>query len=177
LLLNFKTGIEATMKSVIIVRHAKSSWDDQSLADIDRPLNERGERDAPRMANRLKERNVHPQQMISSPALRAISTCRDFAKVLGFPEEQIQKVTSVYHAGSDTLLDVLRHARELDSDGPLMLFGHNPGLTDFVNELLDEEIDNIPTTGVVAAKLNITRWKDATAGCGTLEYFDYPKLR
>jgi phosphohistidine phosphatase len=162
------------MKSLIVVRHAKSSWDDHSIADIDRPLNERGERDAPRMARRLKERRVHPQKMISSPAVRAMATCREFAETLGFPIDQITSVKSVYHAGADTLFDVLRQLKD-SVDGPVLLFGHNPGLTDFVNDLLDEEIDNIPTTGIVACTLNIDSWSEVRPGCGVLEYFDYPK--
>jgi len=129
------------------------------------------------MARRLKERGVLPKQMISSPALRAITTCLEFARVLNFPANQIQEVRRVYHASSDTLLNVVHQAGEVDSDRPIMLFGHNPGLTDFVNDLLDEAIDNIPTSGVVGAKLDIATWKEAVAGCGTLEYFDYPKLK
>jgi len=129
------------------------------------------------MAKRLKERGVHPQQMISSPALRAMTTCEEFARVLGFPVEHIQSVKAVYHAGSGTLLDLLKQVKEMKSSGPVILFGHNPGLTDFANELLHEDIDNIPTTGVVSASLNINAWAEAAAGCGTLEYFDYPKKK
>jgi len=163
------------MKHLIIVRHAKSSWDNSSLADINRPLNERGEKDAPRMARRLAERSVHPQQMISSPAVRAMTTCEEFAKVLRFPGEQVQSLKPVYHASADTLFGVVRQIREMKSDGPVMLFGHNPGLTDFANDLLDEDFDSIPTTGVVSAKLDIRTWSEAGPGCGTLEFFDYPK--
>ena len=162
------------MKSLIVVRHAKSSWDDHSLADIDRPLNERGKRDAPRMARRLKDRKIHPQTMISSPAVRTMATCREFAQTLGFPPDQIKSVKSVYHAGADTLFDVLRQLED-PGDGPVLLFGHNPGLTDFVNDLLDEEIDNVPTTGIVACKLKIDNWSEVGPSCGVLEYFDYPK--
>lgn len=165
------------MKRLIIVRHAKSSWDDPALGDIERPLNERGERDAPAMAKRLKERSVHPQRMITSPARRAADTCLEFSKVLGFPKANIQTIKSVYHAGPDTLFDVLRQITDSKGDDLTMLFGHNPGLTDFVNELLDEDIDNVPTTGVVACTLNISHWTDIKPGCGVVEYFDYPKRK
>lgn len=166
-----------TMKHLIIVRHAKSSWEDHTLSDLQRPLNERGEKDAPRMAKHLKERGVHPQQMLSSPAVRAITTCEEFARVLGFPVGQIQSVKALYHAGADTLFGLLRQVKEMKGSGPVILFGHNPGLTDFVNDLLNEEIDNIPTTGVVDATLSIDAWADAIPGCGTLDYFDYPKKK
>ena len=83
-------------------------------------------------------------------------------------------VKSVYHAGADTLFDVLRQLG-YSGNGPVMLFGHNPGLTDFVNDLLDEEIDNVPTTGIVACNLKIDNWSEIGPGCGDLEFFDYPK--
>lgn len=104
-----------------------------------------------------------------------MTTCEVFAKVLDFPADQIQSVKSVYHAGADTLMELLRQVKEIKSDGPVMLFGHNPGLTDFVNDLLDEDFHNIPTTGLVSARLSIHTWAEASAGCGSLEYFDYPK--
>jgi phosphohistidine phosphatase len=163
------------LKSLIIIRHAKSSWDDPSMHDFDRPLNERGERDAPAMAKRLKKRDIYPQQMLSSPAVRAITTCLKFAEVLKFPVNQIVHEKAIYHAGAEALFEVIQRTKELDSTGPVLLFGHNPGLTDFVNELLDEEIDNIPTTGVVSCKLSIEWWAKARPGCGKLEFFDYPK--
>lgn len=163
------------MKRIIIVRHAKSSWNDPTLRDFDRPLNKRGERDAPAMAKRLKERGIHPQQMLSSPAVRALTTCLKFAEVLDFPASQILQDKEIYHAGSETLFAVVQRIKEVNSTGPVLLFGHNPGLTDFVNELLEEDIDNIPTAGVVSCTLSIDWWARAAPSCGKLEFFDYPK--
>jgi phosphohistidine phosphatase len=163
------------MKHLVIVRHAKSSWDHPALDDIDRPLNERGIADAPVMARRLKDRSLYPQQMISSPAVRAITTCLAFANVMGFPHERILREKRIYHADVDQLLDVIRNIEDMQGDQPVFLFGHNPGLTDLVNELLDENIDNVPTTGVVSCTLQIENWAEADVSCGELDFFDYPK--
>ncbi len=78
------------MKTLIIVRHAKSSWDNPDLKDIERPLNDRGEKDAPKMAKRLKEREITPDLLLSSPAVRAIETCRHIAMILEYPLEKIE---------------------------------------------------------------------------------------
>lgn len=165
------------MKKLIIVRHAKSSWENSILADFDRPLNERGIVDAPTMAKRLKVRDIYPQQMISSPAVRAITTCKAFAEVLGFPMQTIREDKAIYHASADQLMSVIQSIEELKSDQPVFMFGHNPGLTDLVNDLLDENIDNVPTTGVVSCVLNIRKWEDVCPSCGKLDFFDYPKRK
>jgi phosphohistidine phosphatase len=96
------------MKTLIIVRHAKSSWDDPELSDFNRPLNERGQLDAPRMAKRFKEKEITANAMISSPAVRALTTCRVFAGILGFAEERIQQSKELYHAGDEMILKVVR---------------------------------------------------------------------
>jgi phosphohistidine phosphatase len=161
------------MKTLYIVRHAKSSWADMSLSDFDRPLNERGERDAPRMGKRLKEKRVVPDLMLSSPAKRALATCRKISTVLGYAEEKIVTDKKLYHADEDTLLSVIRLTN--DKHDVVLLFGHNPGLTDFANELATTNIDNIPTCGIVACKFQIDSWKEVDWGKGQLLFFDFPK--
>ena len=161
------------MKTLIVVRHAKSSWDDREIPDIDRPLNGRGKRDAPRMAKRLKEKEVTIDIVVTSPAVRTVATCDIFVDTLSLPKKSVELVRELYHAGDEVILGVIR--RFNDKNGVAMLFGHNPGLTDFVNNLLEEEIDNIPTTGIVCCRLMIEKWSDAIWGCGKMEFFDYPK--
>lgn len=165
------------MKKLYLVRHAKSSWDDPDQPDFDRPLNKRGKKDAPRMAKRLKEKRVTPDIMISSPAQRAIDTCKEFAKTLDYKKDKIATTRSLYHANEDQILKVLKDLKDLpkDDEEVVLLFGHNPGLTEFANSLLNADIDNIPTCGIVAATLNIDKWKDAHFGCGRLDFFDFPK--
>jgi phosphohistidine phosphatase len=163
------------MKTLYIVRHAKSSWDDESLPDFDRPLNDRGKRDAPSMAKRLKEKSVHPDLMYSSPARRALSTAKRMAKILGYDNEKIRTDRRLYHADSDLIISVLQEIK--NKHNIVFIFGHNPGLTDFVNALMNEKlfIDNVPTCGVVAFSIDIDDWKNLKLKSGKMLFFDYPK--
>jgi phosphohistidine phosphatase len=164
------------MKTLYIVRHAKSSWDDPGLADFDRPLNERGKKDAPRMGKRLKKKDVHPQLMLSSPAKRAYSTSKKIAEVLGYEATNIKTDEDLYHAEPGVILSVLK--RISDNVSVVVVFGHNPGFTEFVNELgTDTDIDNIPTCGVVAFSLPIDSWKEIRFKSGKQLFFDYPKSK
>ncbi|MBX2915716.1 MAG: histidine phosphatase family protein [Cyclobacteriaceae bacterium] len=167
------------MKKLILIRHAKSSWDDPELDDFDRPLNKRGQKDAPRMGKRLKEKRVTPDIMISSPAERALATCIAIAKVLNFDQSKIKTERKLYHASEDEILNVLRNLKDSprDSEEVVLLFGHNPGLTEFANSLLNQTIDNIPTCGVVGAELVVKRWQDVSFGCGNILFFDFPKSK
>ncbi|HEY5822946.1 MAG TPA: histidine phosphatase family protein [Cyclobacteriaceae bacterium] len=165
------------MKQLIIVRHAKSSWDNPLLSDFDRPLNKRGETDAPRMGKKIKDRKIVPDLMISSPANRAITTCKVFCDALEFPVDRIHIEKKLYHASEDYILSLLKTVKDhpRDKDEVVIIFGHNPGLTEFTNSLFSEDIDNIPTCGVVGGVLSIPSWKELKWGCGKLEFFDYPK--
>jgi phosphohistidine phosphatase len=165
------------MKKLIIVRHAKSSWDNPLLSDFDRPLNKRGEKDAPRMAKRLKERKIVPDVIITSPAIRALTTCREFCKELHYPADRILQEKNLYHATEDQILSVLKTVKDhpRDSEEVVVLFGHNPGLTDFANALLNEEIENIPTCGIVGCTISVKNWRALDFGSGHLDFFDFPK--
>jgi phosphohistidine phosphatase len=163
------------MKKLYIVRHAKSSWDDSDLSDFDRPLNERGKRDAPVMAERLLIKGIKPDLLVASDARRAFSTAKRFASVLGYSKNEIKKEHRLYHAGESAILEIVRGLP--DSANIVLLFGHNPGLTDFVNELSkDGDVtDNIPTAGIVAFELPTASWRDVNFKTGEFILFDYPK--
>lgn len=166
------------MKTLYIIRHAKSSWDDTSLDDFDRPLNERGKKDAPRMAKRLNERSVTPDLMLSSPAKRALSTCRKIAEVLKYSEDKIKTEKNLYHASADGILKVIKDIK--DKHEVVLLFGHNPGLTDFVNDFMEDDnhfIDNLPTCGVVCFRIDVDFWSSVRFGEGRFEFFDFPKSK
>lgn len=163
------------MKMLYIIRHAKSSWDSPLLNDFDRPLNERGERDAPRMGKRLKEKKPVVDLFLSSPAKRAFTTAEKIAEFLNYPEEKIKTDRALYHAEDGEILQIVKELS--DKHDVVFLFGHNPGLTDFVNRLTDAVIDNVPTCGVVACKLNIESWRQTDWGTGKVEFFDYPKKK
>lgn len=166
------------MKKLYLIRHAKSSWDNPNGNDFDRPLNERGKREAPQMAKLLKQRKVLPDRLITSPALRAWTTCEIFANVLNVDQHKIEKTEKLYHASPDTWLSILRGLKEhpADKEDVVLMFGHNPGITEFANELLSVTIDNIPTCGIVSATLKIKTWKEIGLGSGTMDAFDYPKI-
>lgn len=163
------------MKTLYIIRHAKSSWDSPALHDFERPLNKRGERDAPAMAKRLKEKNVLPDRMLSSPANRALTTCKTFANILAFSTSKIVTDQALYHAGEETILEIIRKTPSFVNT--LLIFGHNPGFTDFANELCNERITNIPTTGIVGCSLTISSWNSIDWGKGEMFLFDYPKRK
>lgn len=161
------------MKRLYLVRHAKSSWKNPELDDFDRPLNKRGKRDAPLMGQRLREANVRPDLIISSPAKRARKTAKIIAAQIEYPGKKIQWTESLYAAGTLTLLQIL-HKIE-DSVEQLMLVGHNPGLTLLAELLTSEAVDNIPTSGAFALDLDIESWSQTGEGSGIPVFFDYPK--
>ena len=161
------------MKSLTIVRHAKSSWKDRGLSDRERPLNKRGNRDAPIMGQRLAAAGIRPSQIISSPAVRAWTTARIFAKELGYPTEFLQREDGLYLASLDNLLDVI--ATQDSGFNNLMLFGHNPGLTDLVNYLVPGLTNNLPTAGVVSVELDCDDWMLYDKPPVELILHDYPK--
>lgn len=165
------------MKTLYVIRHAKSSWDIPDISDFDRPLNDRGRRDAPRMAKRMKERHVNPDLMLSSPATRALSTCKRFAEIMGYAKGKIKTDHTLYHANEDEILSVIRNVK--DKHSVLMVFGHNPGLTDFVNQLSREDnfIGNLPTCGIVSFTFDVERWQDVGFGNGQFVFFDFPKSK
>ena len=165
------------MKTLYIIRHAKSSWDAMNVDDFERPLNERGKRDAPRMAKRLKEKEIHPDLMITSPAKRALSTSKRIAKILGYPKQNISEERQLYHPDEETILPVVQKFN--NKFAHIILCSHNPGLTEFVNTLMDGEvdIDNVPTCGIVALRFETEQWSEINWGLGKLLFFDYPKSK
>ncbi len=160
------------MKKLILIRHAKSAWDDPSLADHDRPLGERGLRDAPMMAKRLNKRGIQADLMISSSALRAKETAKFVAKELGYSKDKIVLESSLFHASPHSILKYLRS--QDDQDDTILIFGHNPGFTDFVT-YLGADIDNLPTAGQFGFKLNSGHWADLKPENIEVWFFDYPK--
>jgi phosphohistidine phosphatase len=161
------------MKMIYVIRHAKSSWDDLGLNDFKRPLNERGKKDVPRMASRLKEQNIVVDLILSSPAERAFATSKVMASALTYAQKDIKTDPRIYLAAESTLLAVLREIDDAHTN--VMIVGHNPGLTEFINQLMSLSMGAIPTCGVVAAKLTIASWKELGWGCGRQEFFYSPK--
>ena len=161
------------MRELYILRHAKSSWDDLTLADFDRPLNSRGREDAPLMGRHLAKLEIKPDLILSSPAKRAKKTAKIVAKELAYEKKEIEFVEMIYEASVQSLLYLL--AQLPKSAERVMLVGHNPGLTQLANALGDTMIDNIPTAGVVGIALQLSKWEESHRAKGHTILFDYPK--
>jgi len=160
------------MKTLFLVRHAKSSRDDPSLADRDRPLDDRGRQDAPKMGKRLARRDVKPDLVLSSPALRALTTAQLFAEAVGYQPKDIVTDDRLYASSADDLLAVIRALdKKLDR---VMLFGHNPEFTDLAHRLSSEIID-MPTCAVVELDFDTKTWSDVGKVKLAKVIFDYPK--
>lgn len=161
------------MKTVCLVRHAKSSWKNVDSSDIERPLNKRGEHDAPFMATLIKNKISIPDIILSSPAVRAYSTAKIFAEILDYPIDKIKIDSNIYESGAKYVLKDLKGLSE--SISKVMIFGHNPDITYLASHLTGEYIDNIPTCGVAGIDFDIKEWKKLDEKSGKLKFFEYPK--
>ncbi len=159
------------MKYLYIIRHAKSDWDNQ-LQDFDRPLNQRGKNDAPKMGKHLKENFDFPDLMISSSANRAISTARLIANELEYSLDKIIENKNLYHASPQSILKVLWEvAPEVET---IFLFGHNPGLSDLVSYLTDEPTE-LKTCCVAKLDFEMDDWNGLVAGTCILKTYISPR--
>ena len=165
--------MSSVMKTLLIIRHAKSSWDNVNLNDIDRPLNDRGKRDGPAMAARLIKAGVRIDLFVSSPAKRARHTAELFAHTFGRKEKDIVLVPQLYHAQVQDFKEVV--AGLDDRYDSVALFSHNPGITAFANILSSVRLDNMPTCSIFAVTGTATSWKELLQTGTTFWFFDYPK--
>lgn len=161
-------------KTLLLIRHAKSSWEIGTLTDFERPLNDRGIKDAPAMAKRLKSQNLHIDAFVSSPAKRAKKTAEFFADVYLQNNDAIIFISKLYHADTNAFFDVISNLD--DSLNAVAVFSHNIGITEFANLLTDTvKVDYIPTCGIFAVKINTPKWADFKKAKKEFLFFDYPK--
>lgn len=162
------------MKTLYIVRHAKSSWADLSTQDIDRPLNQRGRRDAPVISSKCMELKYIPELIITSNAKRAQETAEYFIKKFGLSDSETQVNGKLYHAPEDTYFE----EAQLVDDGinAIMMFGHNPGITYLANNISEKYIDNVPTCGVLVITSTASSWVDIDPMNCKLINFIFPKM-
>lgn len=158
------------MKTIYFIRHAKSNWKDQEIKDFDRPLNKRGKKDAPLMANRLKHFNTRPDLILASPALRAKKTAQIICETL---KCDVVYEPRLYESSVTTYLEILR---TLPKDiKTLFIIAHNPEITLACELLTDMILGTIPTSGIVGITCNIEDFSEIGEGCGEVLFFDYPK--
>lgn len=162
-------------KRIALLRHAKSTHGDPSMADHDRPLSQRGERDTPDMAKRLIKCGGRPSMILTSTARRTRQTARILAREIGYPIEFIEGEADLYLASPKTILDVI--ARQDNSFNEIIVCAHNPGITQLANALCGTSIDNVPTCGIVLMETEIENWGELDGADCTLLNFDYPKKR
>jgi phosphohistidine phosphatase len=144
------------MKTLLILRHAKSSWKNLLLADIDRPLNKRGKRDAPRMGDFLREQDLIPDLILSSPAVRARKTAKAVSQNSGY-EGQIEIHPDFYPGDPDTFIETFYSVP--DHIGSVLIVAHNPGLEELLYVLTGESA-RMPTSALAQVSLPVDRWLD-----------------
>jgi phosphohistidine phosphatase len=159
-------------KQLIIIRHAKSDWGNTNLSDFDRPLNKRGKANAPEMAKRLVKQHIVPELIVSSPALRALTTAKYFTDAWQLTLDNIQQEPAIYEASVKSLVKVVNGFD--NKFNTIALFGHNPGLTDLVN-YFDGYINNMPTCSVILLEFTFDDWAMAAESTAKVLLFDYPK--
>lgn len=163
------------MKELILVRHAKSDWGNELLKDVDRHLNERGSNDAYYLSNWFKEnKSPAPDFIIASTATRALTTALIFARTLELDLKNFKLEKDIYEATASTLFDVIHKLP--DNKNKIMLFGHNPGITNLGNLLSDDLFfDNVPTCGMVSFCFETDNWKNIEPKSGKLAFYQFPK--
>lgn len=161
------------MKTLIIVRHAKSSWDKPNLVDFERILNQRGLNDAPFMGQIVAEKGIVPDLILSSPAVRAMTTASFYAEALNYPKEKIQSKETIYDRGAKHILYLINEID--DKFQTVMLFGHNPDLSSLAQYLCDFHEGNLPTCGTVCVDFDTDTWSNIGEEKGRLRFFISPK--
>ena len=161
------------MKTLILVRHAKSSWEESGLSDHDRPLNDRGKKDAPEMAKRVQEKIGQIDVFLSSTAKRARRTARVFAEAYGKEKKDLLLDEKLYMATHDGFLSSIEQLE--DQYESAAVFSHNPGITEFASSLTNVRIDDMPTCAVFAIVADVSSWKEFSSAEKKFLFFDYPK--
>ena len=161
------------MKTLLIIRHAKSAWDDPFLSDFDRTLTERGKSDAAMMAKRIINNSIKIDCIVSSPAKRAKKTAKIFMKEFEKNKKDLLLIPSLYEASVKDFYDAVENLD--DKNDTVALFSHNPGITEFVNSLECSPIYNMPTCAVFALKIETDYWKEFGHAEKEFLFFDYPK--
>ncbi|MBX2931506.1 MAG: histidine phosphatase family protein [Chitinophagaceae bacterium] len=162
------------MKNLLIIRHAKSNMSFLGR-DIERPLTTQGNADAIMMAKKIVDTNLMIDAFVSSTAIRAFTTATHFAQTYQTSEKNIIQIPNLYHASVNTFFQVITTLHNAYTT--VALFSHNPGITDFVNQLTSVQIDDMPPCGVFAIKIHTTTWNDFLTAKKEYLFFDYPKIK
>lgn len=162
------------MKQLTFIRHAKSDWGDELLKDVDRPLSERGYSDAYNQSKWWLSKNETPDRIITSTAIRAMSTALIFARAFNLDMRHFSIEKNIYECTEETLLSIIR--TQGGDNKHLMLFGHNPAFTNICNTLSDDLFfDNVPTCGIVSFQFDLSNWETLSPKTGKIDFYQFPK--
>lgn len=161
------------MKTLYLLRHAKSSWSFDELSDQERPLNDRGRADAPLMGQALAKRRICPDTVVSSPAVRAMSTAVLVAREMQYPHDKIVVEPGIYGADVDDFLAIIRNLP--DSAASALVVGHNPTITETANELSPSSLNEMPTAAVVCLRFACEHWAEVSKANAEFYFYDYPR--
>ncbi len=162
------------MKIIFLVRHAKAVKRDKDIPDFERQLVEKGRKRAADMADRLKIQGIKPSLFISSPASRALETSHIFAKILEYPVHKILIKDVIYDGYTPgAFLDMIQKLEE--KYGSVIVFGHNPTITDFASLLAESFNQSMPKAAIAGIEYRVDSWRDILPGEGLLKLYDYPK--
>ncbi|MBF9236313.1 histidine phosphatase family protein [Hymenobacter sp. BT683] len=161
------------MKTLYLLRHAKSSWSFDELSDQERPLNDRGRDDAPAMGQALAKRRICPDLVVSSPAVRAMSTAVLVAREMQYPHDKIVVESGIYGADVDELLAIIRDLP--DTANIVLLVGHNPTITETANALSPNPINDMPTAAVVCLRFACDQWSEVGKANAEFYFYDFPR--
>lgn len=162
------------MKTLYIVRHAKSSWKIKDIPDEERPLLEKGKKRTKKIIDHLLDRNVTINYFVTSHAVRAVETAKMLAKGLNFPIDKIRIDKRIYHQDADGLFNEFYDIPQRFNN--VMLVGHNPTLTNFANHFVKPKIDWIPTSGIVCIEFDTDHWEEIVEAKSRLKFVIFPKM-
>jgi phosphohistidine phosphatase len=163
-----------TMKTLYLLRHAKSSWQNSELNDFDRPLLEKGLKRSKLVIDYLLDHDVKVDLMISSPAARALATAEIFARALNYPVEEIRKERKIYFGDADSFYEQFFDVPK--NVNTMMIVGHNPTITTFANQFLDNKIDYLPTSGIVSITFTTDQWEKAGIARSQVNFVVFPRM-
>lgn len=161
------------MKTLYLIRHAKSDWNNPNLTDFERPLNKRGLRDAPFMGEELAKLNFKPELIICSSAKRTTSTAKLICTENNYAITDVVFDQSIYASSVDNLISLINLLPNQKNE--IAIIGHNPSITGLSNYLTDNYIGNMPTCSIVKIELEIDNWDEVITGIGIQKYYIYPK--
>jgi phosphohistidine phosphatase len=161
------------MKKIYFIRHAKSSWKDETINDFERPLNSRGKRDVAFMGKRLKMFEVKPDIIYTSPAVRAEKTAKELVKEMDYDKKKIKTIDTLFESSYEHYMELI-HATD-DQYTSIFIIAHNPTITEVGERLSGAILSNIPTCAIVCISFEVESFKEISEESGHILFFDYPK--